>query len=152
VLRLALHHFETPSIVLCEVKRLLRPLGRLVVVDILTSADPQVAGLHNAIERLRDPSHVQLVPAEQLASTIEGAGFEMTRHTIWQAPRRFDEWAKIISEERRMRSLETVLRYLARAGVTAGIDLREEGRELLLTYSFALLVAELPVPKGGGAV
>jgi hypothetical protein len=41
-----------------------------------------------------------------------------------------------------MASLETVLRHLARAGVTVGIDLREEGDELVFTYSFGLVVGE----------
>ncbi len=143
VLRLALHHFEKPSVVLREVKRLLRPRGRLVVVDILTSGDHEVAGLYNAIERLRDRSHVQLVPEGELIAAIETEGFRLSRRMTWNAPRGFVEWAKIISDEPRMRSLEAILRHLARAGVTAGIDLREEGGELLLTYTFALLVAEL---------
>ncbi len=57
-------------------------------------------------------------------------------------PRRFAEWAAIISEPQRMASLEVVLRRLARAGIDAGIALREEGGELWFSYEFALLVAE----------
>ncbi len=53
-------------------------------------------------------------------------------------PRRFAEWAAIISEPQRMASLEVVLRRLARAGIA----LREEGGELWFSYEFALLVAE----------
>ena len=42
-----------------------------------------------------------------------------------------------------MSSLELVMRHLARAGVTAGIDLREQDGELWFSYSWALLVAEV---------
>ena len=54
----------------------------------------------------------------------------------------FDEWMRIIDEPVRTRSLEVVLRHLARAGVDTGIDLREEDGALWLSYTWCLLVAE----------
>ena len=144
VLRLALHHVERPARVLGEVRRLLRSGGRLVVLDILTSSQPEVAELHNAIERLRDPSHTALLPPETHRSQLREAGFNALSESSWETVRDFTGWARIITEERRMASLEVLLRHLARAGVGAGIDLREQGGELRFTYKWGLFVAESP--------
>ncbi len=140
VLRLALHHFERPVEALKEVRRLIRPHGRVVVLDILTSRDAGTAELHNAIERLRDPSHASFVSLETLREMVCEAGFSLAQERSWQTARDFSEWARIIAEPRRMASLEVILHRLAQAGIHAGIDLREEHGVLRFDYCFALLV------------
>jgi SAM-dependent methyltransferase len=143
VLRLALHHFEHVDAGLAEIRRLLRPGGRVVVLDILTVPDPETAALHNAIEILRDPSHVRFVPLAALGDSLRAAGLTVVREESWAAERSFREWARIINEPTRMAALEVVMRRLARAGVGAGIDLREHDGELRFDYRFGLLVAEV---------
>ncbi len=142
VLRLALHHFEHPADGLREVRRLIRRGGRVVVLDILTSDDAATAALHNAIEILRDPSHVRFVPLETLRETGRAAGLTLVREESWQHARDFTAWARVINEPKRMAALEVVLRQLTAAGIRAGIDLRDENGELHLDYQFGLLVFE----------
>ena len=141
VIRLALHHFEQPHRILEEVHRVLVPGGRLVVLDILTSRDSEVSGLHNAIERLRDPSHTTFLSDSQLRDAIANAKFGAIEIDTWQKSRSFSDWAAIINEPTRMAALETLLRHLARGGESAGIQLREENGEVWFTYGWALLVA-----------
>ena len=115
-----------------------------VVLDLLTSADPEVAALHNAIERLRDPSHTALVAREALAAEIADAGFRSLREEVWESRREFGDWARVIAEPARMASLEVLLRHLARAGVETGMGLREErDGALAFTYAWGLFVAEV---------
>ena len=146
VLRLALHHVERPAAVLAEVARLLAPGGRLVVLDILGCEDPETARLHDAVERLRDPSHARALPEGELRAALEEAGFRVAGCEAWSSPREFAEWAAIISEPVRMGALEQVLRALARAGVGAGIDLREEDGALRLRYRFGLWLGRKDPP------
>jgi SAM-dependent methyltransferase len=127
--------------VLRVARRLLRPGGRLVVLDIVTSPDAETAMLHNAIETLRDPSHARFVPMATLQAGLRDAGFAVLSESSWRTPRDFAGWASIVSEPARMASLEVVLRRLAAAGEGAGIDLREEDGALRFTYTFGLLVA-----------
>ena len=142
VIRLALHHTERPARVLAELRRLLRAGGRLVILDILTSQDNAIAELHNALERLRDPSHTTFLSKEQLRGEILRAGFALRSENSWRADRDFAGWARIITEPRRMESLEVVLRHLERAGVETGLDLSERSGQLWLTYEWGEFVAE----------
>jgi len=139
--RLALHHFEDPASVLREVRRTLAPGARLAVLDILTSADPAEAHLHDAIERLRDPSHAAFTTEAGLRDQVEAAGFAIQSAESWDRDRPFDEWAAIVNAPQRMAALEVLLRRLARAGETAGIALREADGGVWFTYRFAFVVA-----------
>lgn len=141
VIRLALHHFENPATILREVRRLLIPGGRLVVLDILTTPDTAQARLHNAIERLRDPSHATFCSEAAMRSAIQGSGFDVTAVETWAKPRRFSDWAEVVNAPKRMAALEVLLEHFARAGESAGIGLRERDGELWFTYTWSLLAA-----------
>jgi ubiquinone/menaquinone biosynthesis C-methylase UbiE len=143
-IRLALHHVMDAGAVLREVRRLLRPGGRVAVLDVLTSEDPRVAALHNEIERARDPSHTAFVPAEALRSSIEAAGLSVASEQRWQSPRSFTEWAAIIDEPERMDEVAQRLRAHVDAGETLGIDLRATDRDLFFDYRWALIAADAP--------
>jgi hypothetical protein len=43
-----------------EMKRVCRPGGRVVVMDLASSTDPVIAERQDQMERLRDPSHVRM--------------------------------------------------------------------------------------------
>jgi SAM-dependent methyltransferase len=147
VLRLALHHFLEPALVLEAARASLRNGGRLVVLDVLGPEDPDVAGLRDALERLRDPSHTALLSRTRMAAALPQSGFTIREATFWTQERAFSDWARIINEPRRMADLETVLRALRRdGGDPAGLELREEGSELRFTYEWGLFVAEAGSP------
>ena len=143
-LRLAPHHVLDPGAVLREVRRLLRPGGRVVVLDVLTSGDPRVAALHNEIERARDPSHTAFVPGDTLRSSIEAAQLSVALEQRWQSQRTFAEWAAIIDEPERMNEVDHRLRAHVEAGETLGIDLRVSDGTLCFDYRWALIAADAP--------
>ncbi|MEX2080902.1 MAG: methyltransferase domain-containing protein [Dehalococcoidia bacterium] len=55
--RVSAHHFGDVPRFLGEVARVLRPGGRLAVVDTISPEDPALDSFCNAVELLRDPSH-----------------------------------------------------------------------------------------------
>jgi ubiquinone/menaquinone biosynthesis C-methylase UbiE len=141
VTRLSLHHFPVLSSVLAEVRRVLSPHGTLILADILSSEDPGEAELHNALEQLRDPTHVRMLSRSELRRELESAGFEISSETTWEQPRRFEEWAKVVDDPSRTNSLFVVMRSLARQGVSAGIDLREIANDIGFTHTWSMIKA-----------
>jgi ubiquinone/menaquinone biosynthesis C-methylase UbiE len=141
VLRLALHHFDRPGPALRAIREALRPGGRLALLDVLTSPDAETARLHNAIERLRDPSHQAFQPESGLRELLEASGFHVTRCETWERPREVREWCGIVADRVRTDALEVVMRQLSRARVPTGMELREVDGELWMTYQWCLLVA-----------
>ena len=145
VLRLALHHFPEPGAALGAVRRVLRPGGRLVVLDVLAPEDDEARALRDALERMRDPSHTALLSRTSMRRELERAGFALGDEALWSQAREFAEWARIVHEPRRMADLELVLRALCRAGDDpAGLRLREQDGALWFTYDWGLFAAEAP--------
>lgn len=141
ITRLSFHHFAEASVVAAEARRVLQRAGRLIVADIVSSADPEESRLHNSLERLRDQTHVRMLPAQELLDTIRMAGFCVLREETWTQPRTFSEWAAIVKMEARIEPLQNIMRALARAGQTAGIALREEEGELRFAHTWILIEA-----------
>ncbi len=146
--RATFHHFPDLPAVLAEVRRVLRPQGRLVVADVLSSDDPGEAGLHNALERLRDPTHVRMLSRKEMRSALCSAGFDPLSQEVWDQERSFAEWARIVADPSRTDPLHEVMRALARAGQHAGMGLREVAGEVRFTHTWLLVVARLASPPG----
>src|SRR3954470_21595005 len=75
--RFAFHHFLDPLAVLIEMRRVCQPGGRIVVADTAPAVDKAAA--FNRMERLRDPSHVRALPAEELLELFAAAGLAGAR-------------------------------------------------------------------------
>jgi len=144
VTRLSLHHFANPERPLAEMARVLRPGGRFVVGDVVSSEDPEESALHNAIEILRDPSHVRMLPASVLLALLSGAGLEIVRQTSWDSDREFEEWARIVDDPARVAPVRTIVRTLAKLGQHAGIGLSLADGKIVFFHRWLLVVARKP--------
>ncbi len=144
VTRLAIHHFPDPKRVLKEIFRVLRPGGTVVIADVVASEDAKEADLQNAIEIIRDPSHIRMLSASKLDALIVDTGFEIRSDSTWDKSREFEEWMGIANDPQRVWPLRTVVRALAEEGRTAGMGLSIEGDEIMFFHRWRLIVAERP--------
>ncbi|WPJ94685.1 methyltransferase domain-containing protein [Coraliomargarita algicola] len=77
VSRYTFHHFMDPAAVLSEMCRVCRPGGRVVVADPVLPSSKLAA--FNAMERLRDPSHVAALSCEAFERMIRNAGLKQVK-------------------------------------------------------------------------
>jgi ubiquinone/menaquinone biosynthesis C-methylase UbiE len=145
VTRLAIHHFADAQRALDEMFRVLRRGGIAVVVDIVSSQDPAESNLQNAIERLRDPSHVRMLPAPEFDACMTQAGFENIEGSTWDKDREFEEWMGIVNDPTRVEPLRTVVRALAEAGRTAGMGLSIRVGRIVFVHRWRLIGARKPL-------
>jgi ubiquinone/menaquinone biosynthesis C-methylase UbiE len=141
VSRSAVHHFPDPGAALREMARVVRRGGRVITVDVMSAESPEESALHNALETLRDPSHVRMLPKSELHQVLVQAGLTVESCQEWINHREFDEWLKIANAPERERPLKIVMSSLARSGAMAGIGLRLEGEKILFEHRAALTVA-----------
>ncbi|MCI2435859.1 methyltransferase domain-containing protein [Candidatus Acetothermia bacterium] len=157
VCRLGIHHFVQPDVQVREMARVLKKEGRLVIVDTISSEDQQQAELHNALERLRDPTHVRMLSLSELTDLVARTGLRVLEAQVHPQERDYDQWMDVINEPIRIENLKVVMAALARAGAGAGLRLRLEDGRLWVTHSMALVKAvksaqgqtERSAPTGG---
>lgn len=141
VSRSAVHHFSDPAAVIREMARVLKPGGRCITVDVMSAEDRADGDLHNALEIIRDPSHVRMLPRTELHRCLGEAGLHVDQCVTWINHREFSEWMKIVSAPERIGPLAIVMTALARAGIHAGVGLRLEGDRIVFEHTAGLTVA-----------
>jgi len=90
--RVALHHFLNQAAAIADWARVLRPGGRLVLVDNIGPAEAEANAYVNAFEKLRDPSHGQVHPPATLIKFITDAGLQVKQAFTLQKPMAFHPW------------------------------------------------------------
>src|SRR5712692_142809 len=90
------HHFLDPARVARELRRVVRPGGRVGLVDMVVpeGADPE---WNNRIERARDSSHARTLTASEFHALLEAAGLRVAGQEIGERLRRFVDWMHTVN-------------------------------------------------------
>lgn len=94
VSRYSAHHWARPGKALHEFLRVLRAGGQFILSDVLGFSDPVCDTYLNAIEVLRDPSHVRDYTLEEWSNCFAAAGFNLEVVLPYRIFLHFEEWTE----------------------------------------------------------
>jgi ubiquinone/menaquinone biosynthesis C-methylase UbiE len=88
----SLHHMPKPAVALAEMVRVMKPEGRLAVIDTLSPESNSKFELHNIIETTRDPSHTAALRLTTFLEIFENLGLEIAHQSFKRRQRFFNQW------------------------------------------------------------
>jgi SAM-dependent methyltransferase len=90
--RFTAHHWQAMEAGLREVRRVIKQTGRAVFVDSVAPADRTLDTHLQAVELLRDPSHVRNYSTAEWVSALSRSGFSLDSITIRTLRMEFPIW------------------------------------------------------------
>jgi ubiquinone/menaquinone biosynthesis C-methylase UbiE len=92
--RIAAHHFPDPRRFVAEAARVLRPGGRLLLIDNVAPEDPALGAFFNELERMRDPSHVYAATPAEWRSWLAAVGLVEKSARMGRKTHEFRQWVE----------------------------------------------------------
>ena len=92
ITRFSVHHWPLPGPAFRELRRVMRPGGRLGIVDQLAPEDGPLDSFLNAVELLRDPSHARSLRASEWLAVLAAAGFAGRVERTWELEHDVKSW------------------------------------------------------------
>jgi ubiquinone/menaquinone biosynthesis C-methylase UbiE len=141
---LAIHHYEDPGRVVAEMVRVCRPGGKVAVADIVGAADDAKRALANAIERLRDPAHVETLSAAGLEVLLTSRGLAVTGRASGSVIRELEEWCRISGTPPELVPRVRAMLLDSRPGDLAGMAPVLHGQDVQFRHDWVVLVCRKP--------
>ncbi|MGP8320337.1 MAG: class I SAM-dependent methyltransferase [Methanosarcinaceae archaeon] len=140
--RFAFHHFLHPEKAISEINRVLKPNGKIVLSDIISSEDIAKSEYQNEMELIRDPSHVKHYRPSEIVQMLTDHGFEILHFENWPADFAFDEWILMSDPgvESKKRVKKMMIYAMENDLTDLGIRLNDAGN-IWFTYNTKIIVA-----------
>jgi ubiquinone/menaquinone biosynthesis C-methylase UbiE len=141
--RFAFHHFQDPQAVLAEMQRVCTPGGKVVVIDVVASPDPEKAAAYNRMEKLRDPSHVRGLTLAELKTLFPQTALPAPRQTFYRLEGEVEDLLQRSfpnpGDADKIRQI--FVEALDNDGL--GMDVRRQGDKIRFAYPIAVLCSDL---------
>jgi len=108
--RFSAHHWSDVATAMREVRRVLKPTGILVVIDVVAAENALFDTLLQSVEILRDASHIRDYRVSEWYAMLCAAGFDVTESDRWALTMEFAIWtARMHTPELRVDAIRDVL-------------------------------------------
>jgi ubiquinone/menaquinone biosynthesis C-methylase UbiE len=92
--RYSAHHWSSVLQGIAEIHRVLQPGGTFILIDTCAPASPLLDTHLQAIELLRDGSHVRNYTDRQWDAMLRAQGLELASHAVWKITIDFKSWVE----------------------------------------------------------
>lgn len=145
---LAIHHYAEPLRVLEEMVRVCRPGEKIAISDTVGSPDDDKRALQNEIERVRDPSHVEILSVAGLERLVASLGLAIIGQAAGTNVREFGEWCRIADTPPDVVPRLREMLLATQPGDRAGMQPSLVGNEVTFQHGWTTMVCRRP---GGAA-
>ena len=145
------HHMPKPELVLKEMVRVMKPDGRLMIIDTLAPESDLKFELHNRIDCARDPSHTENLRLTTFLTMFETIGLEITRQSLKRRERSFNQWmlrAGLEPQHKRYMEARTLLQESI-AGDKAGFSAKIQGEDFLIVHNEGMFLLQCAAQNEG---
>jgi ubiquinone/menaquinone biosynthesis C-methylase UbiE len=135
VSRFALHHMDDPGRAIAEMARVCHDDGSVTLIDMVAGGSR-----HDELEQLRDPSHTQALPEEELRSLLTAAGREPSQYADRDQAMPLEPWleqAKTPEEDRER--IRAAFEDEAAGGAETGMRATRADGDLVIRQRWLLL-------------
>lgn len=134
--RFSAHHWSHVPAALAEARRVLKPVGTLLVIDVVAAENPLFDTVLQTVEILGDASHVRDYRVSEWQFMLQNTGFDVTEIDRWSLPVEFASWAGIKrTSEQRIKAIQDVFDHAS--------DEVQQHFKLQADYAFDLEIAWL---------
>ena len=140
--RLAFHHFSNPYRCFSEMARVVKPSGKLVLID-MEAAEYALRDTEDQIEILRDPSHVRNLSKKELESLFTDHGFTLTACDCKKIPVSLSAWLALTNTpEKVSKMIAERMQQELKGGAQTGFYPYFLGNELYFHQRWILLIGK----------
>lgn len=149
IARMALRHEFNPSKCLKEIMRVLKPDGRLIIVDFLKPLRPDLAGFFENLHRQWDRSHVRGYDLGEWEAVLDREGFDINRIEIFYHEYDFDSWVKETGKSAEVRRMMALMFHKSNPRVKRHFRIKEVNNQPVSFVLWMVLIVANPRVKSG---
>ena len=136
----ALHHIWRPVEVLKELRRVVSPGGRVLVLDSVATERKEEAEAMNELDTLRDPSHAAFRSPNTMKVIVRSAGLEMVDEHLSVEQQKLSDW--MWPGEFAEGTIEKVRDFIEKRGHETGMKFERDGDDWAFERRRLMLLCE----------